>query len=264
MTKQAVAEIENKAVAMAGFDAFDAMENDLGFDSSDLITPRIAAIGSSSPQLKRSGEKYVEGVEVLDIIDTSTGEILAKAGSTFDFLPVYRTKEAIRWKPKQAGMTSRRLLTDGETFDNFAASEGLERNKDYQYMYKDGDELIEHHNYFGLDLSRDGFPCFLSMKKTGLKNARKWNTLIANAKLPNGKASPRMFSHVYKIGTYLESGNGNEWPNFTVSKSIYLGDHPDGERLFGEAMRLYDIIKQGSYRAEIDNSENEVDGEIPF
>lgn len=259
----AVAVKNENAIAMTGLASFEDMETDLGFDSSDLVTPRIVIVGDLSPQKKKSSEKYIEGVETGDIVDDSTGEILAKfEKETFDFLPVARTKEAIRWKPKRAGLASRTTLAKGHRFDAFAESEGLTRNDDYQYIYPNGDELVEHWNYFGLDLSRGGTPAFISMKKTNMKIGKRWNTLMENAKLPNGKKSPRMYTHVYSIGAFLDSGNDNEWPNWTVSQKCYLGDLENADELFERANSLFEIVNIGAYRADI--AEDAVDEEIPF
>lgn len=264
----AVAKKSDNAIASTN-SLFDEIESEgFGFDSSDLVTPRIVLVGDLSPQRKKNSAKYIEGVDVGDIVDASTGEILAKFGEKFPFLPVYRTKEAIRWRPNQGGMETRTSLEAGRTFRDFAQAEGLEQNKDYVYLYDNGDELIEHWNYFGLDLSRGGMPCFLSMKKTNIKVGKRWNTMMENAKLPSGKKSPRLFTHVYEIGAFTDSGNNREWPNWTVTQLGYIEEvFTNGEAAdyIERASSLYDIVKAGAYKAEVDDDgDNLKDGVIPF
>lgn len=248
-TELAVKNVNENAVAL--FDAFDT--DGLGFDASDFKTPRIVIVGDLSPQLKKNNAKYIPGVEVGDLVDDSTGEILAKGfgEGSFEFLPVYRTKEAIRWKPNRGGLVSRHLLGRGELFEEYARSEGLEPNEKYEWKYDDGSELVEHWNYFGLDLSRDAMPVFISMKKSNIKVGKVWNRLMQNAKLPNGKPSKVQFSHFYNIGTFMDSGNNNEWANFTVTKGGFIGEKDGWEVLSQQAKELQDIIVSGNYKADI-------------
>lgn len=248
-TEVAIKNVNENAVAL-----FSGFEDDgLGFDASDFKTPRIVIIGDLSPQLKKNNAKYIAGVEVGDLVDDSTGEILAKGfgEGSFEFLPVYRTKEAIRWKPNRGGLVSRTLLGRGELFEELARKEGLEANAKYEWKYPNDDELVEHWNYFGLDLSRDAMPVFISMKKSNIKVGKVWNRQMQNAKLPNGNTSKVQYSHFYNIGTFMDSGNNNEWPNFTVTKGGFVGEKDGWEQLTQQAKELHEIIASGDYKADI-------------
>jgi len=258
----AVQEDHTGAVAMfGGGEGGDAF----GFDSSDLLVPRISVVAELSDFRKRNNAKFIEGAEVGDLVDTSTLEIVAKGykGETFDFLPVWRSKEALRWKPNRGGLADKYLLGIGEQFSAYAEKEGLKVNDDYKLLYSDKSELVETWNYIGLDLSRGGMPVIVSFKKTGLKYGRQLNQMMQNARLPNGQKSKVMYSHFYKIGSFEESKDNNNWASISVKKGDFIYNIDGGEDYAAQAKELYDIVRSGAYRTD-DTLDETSDAEIPF
>ncbi len=243
--------------AVANATMFDDVE-DLGYgheSASDFVIPRIAIIGDLSPQIKKNKEEYIEGCEVGDIVDVAMGSILAKQGEAFEFLPVSRVKEVIEWKPRSSGggIASRNLLT--EDMNVYAQSVGARLNEEkFEYiMPKNGNELIETHQIYGINLS-DGRWCFIPMKKSNLKIARKWFTRARSIKLPNGNDAP-LFFQTYHYSTFLDNGNGNEWYNWKISEGTKLQEHENGTELFAEAMKLQEAVTSGEKVADMSGEE---------
>jgi len=263
-TNTAVATQDDHSQAVAMFGGTEGPDA-FGFDSSDLVVPRITVVADLSDFRKKNNAKYIEGAEVGDLVDTSTLEVVAKGyeGETFDFLPVWRSKEALRWKSNRGGLADKHILEIGEQFQAFADKEGLKVNEDYKYLYPNKDELVETWNYIGLDLSRGGMPVIVSFKKTGLKTGKQFNQMMQNARLPNGQKSKVMYSHFYKIGTFEESKDNNNWASISVKKGDFIGNIEGGMDYAAQAKELYDIVRSGAYRTD-DSVDDSGDSEIPF
>ncbi|MGL4675261.1 MAG: hypothetical protein ACRCXK_10405, partial [Wohlfahrtiimonas sp.] len=231
--KTEVSNVKNNAVAISG--AFDDYAGD-GYGTttkSDFIIPRISVLNALSVELKKNDAKYIEGSEAGDLVDTGFGKILSKAGKSFTFLPVMRHKEVIEWKPRTAGggIVSRKPLE--VEMDDYATKIGAKLNEKYEYKLPNGNEVIETWQFYGLILDSYGDvqPAFLPMKKSNLKVARKWFSTMKKTKLPSGKDAP-MFYSTWQIGSFEDSGNGNEWWNFTVNKGSLLMEIEDAESVF--------------------------------
>ena len=250
----AVARKENTALA----NAFDDVD-DLGFgheSASDYLIPRIAVLGDLSPQIKKTRPEYIEGAEPGDIVDTSMGEILAKQGETFEFLPVMRVKEVIEWKPRTSGGGIANRETLSETMESYAERVGATVDKEkYEFHMPNGNELIETHQYYGI-LLEDMRWAFIPMKKSNLKIAKKFFTRARAEKLPNGNPAP-LFYNVYNYGSFLDSGNGNEWYNWTISKVGKTQEKANAGELVASAKLLMEAVRSGEKTGDL----NEVDDE---
>ena len=265
MTKNEVA-IKNESPGLVDidFDAFAGNDSYGHTSQSDFVIPRVAVLGDLSPQLKKNRAEYVEGSEVGDIVDVAMGKILAKgfSGETFQFLPVARVKEAITWKPRTAGggIVNRHLLN--EEMAVYASRQGAVQNEKFEWKLSNGNEIIETIQFYGINLD-DQIPCFMPMKKSNMKVARKWLTKMMATKLPNGKTAP-MFYRTWNIGSFLDSGNGNEWPNYTVTEGPLLLDLPNYKEVFQAATSLLEIIKAGDFKTDEINDDSVIDDDVPF
>lgn len=258
-----IAKKKENAVVSAG--VFDEVAGD-GFGSlasTDYIIPRLAILGELSPQISSRKMEHIEGAEVGDMVDVVMGDILAKQGSTFDFLPVSRVKEAILWKSGRGGLMRREPLN--ETMDSFCAKLGIERSADgFEYKDKEGNEWIETHQYYGLLPSHENRWVFLPIKKSGLKVARKWFTKATSIKLGNGQQAPLYFK-TYKIGSFLDNGNGNEWYNLKVDDGPLLQDYSDNwHGVFESAKLLSESIASGDAVGDVREDDPANTDEIPF
>jgi hypothetical protein len=263
MTKNAVA-VKNETLPVEAFD-FDEFGGNDGFgdtNASDFVIPRIGLIGDLSPQIKRGNAKFIPGAEVGDIIDAALGEVLAKGyeGETIQFLPVKRVKEVIRWKPRNAGggIVSREPLV--VRMDEYAAKHGAVLNDKNEYKLSNGDEVIETWNLFGLDLSRQGMPCFVPFKKSNLRVIKPWFTKRKNQKNPkNGSTLPLLFRTIL-LGSFKDSGNGNEWSNWTITEGQTLPEIEGWKDIKAGADAFLEILEEGAYVADVAETE-EVDND---
>jgi len=260
MAKNEITKATGTAVGAAS--AFDDYAGQ-GFGhqaSTDFLIPRIAVLGDLSPQIKKNKEEYIEDAAIGDIADVAMGEILAKQGEFFPFLPVIRVKEVIEWKPRTqgGGIVSRNVLE--ETMESYAARLGVKQNDKFEYINKAGNELIETHQWYGINLIA-GRWSFIPMKKSNLKVARKWMTKASAIKLPNGAPAP-LFYKTWSIGSFLDSGNGNEWFNYRVNDGVLLQDfNEDWQSIFADAIKLKEAVESGQAKGDVRDTDIEPDSE---
>lgn len=202
--------------------------------ASDFNIPRIGIIGDLSPQIKKNHAQYIEDAEAGHLVDVGMSQIF-KDG--IEFLPVARVKEWIRWRPRKTGEG----IAERYNYD-FIAENGLTRNERNEYIVQDGsgDEVIETHQYYGLNLSANARRSFLPMKKSNLKVARRWFGQMREEKLPSGAIAP-LFFYTWNLGSFLDSGNENQWYNWTISKGRKVVDLENRDSILADAV---DFLKQ--------------------
>lgn len=254
MAKEVAVKTGGSAVATnAAFDAF-AGEGLGRQTSSDFLIPRIAVLGDLSPQVKKNKAEFIEGAEVGDIVDTAMGEILAKQGESFEYLPVVRVVELIEWKPRSSGggIASRQIMT--ESMEAVASRLGITPNAKFEFINEEGNELIETHQIYGINLSANNRWSFLPMKKSNLKIARKWFMKATSIKLNNGGQAP-LFFKTWNFGSFLDSGSGNEWWNWQIKDGELIQTRPDFKELFAESVKLLEAVKGGQATGDLNGAD---------
>lgn len=209
--------------------------------ASDFNIPRIGIIGDLSPQLKKNHSAYIEGAEAGHVVDVGMSQLFPDG---IVYLPVARVKEWIRWRPRKTGEG----ISARYDFD-FIKENNLERNERNEYIVNDGtgDEVIETWQFYGLNLSAAGRRSFLPMKKSNLKIARRWFSQMRETKLPNGNIAPLFYS-TWKLGSFLDSGNENNWYNWTLAKGDDVISLPNRDAILADAIDFLSQIKEGTVR----------------
>lgn len=280
MAKNEVATIEENANALATEADLAIFGDYAGADfedtnASDFVIPRITLLGDLSPQIKKSNAaKYIEGAEVGDIIDAGLNVKLKSgfAGERLHLLPVRRIKEVIEWKPRTAGggIVSRTVLTGGLTIEKIAKEKNAKQNEKFEWKLDNGNELIETWQLYCIDIERE-MPVFVPFKKSNIKMVKPWFTQRANAKFPDGRRDANgrparlpLFFRTIHLGSFLDSGNGNEWSNYDIKEGEVVTTLPNGHDLAQTAKDLIEILSAGAFKTEMEG-ELDNDGEdIPF
>lgn len=224
--------------------------------ASDFNIPRIGIIGDLSPQIKKNDAAYIEGAEAGNIVDVGMAQIFADG---IEFLPVARVKEWIQWAPRKTGQG----IMNRYDYD-YIKENNLERNERNEYLEKDGSEVIETWQFYGLNLTAGGRRSFLPMKKSNLKIARRWFGQMNELLLPNGNKAP-LFYHTWKLGSFADSGNGNTWWNWTVGKGSQVTELENANAVVKNAVEFFEQVNSGLVQGldeREDNSANKT--EAPF
>ena len=198
----------------------------------DFAIPRIAILQSGSDQVKKSSGAYVAGAEEGMFYDNISNEITSGEEGLV-FIPVSYRKAYIEWKPRTAGGG---FITDHGIDDT--AYKACEVNDKGAHITVDGNEIVPTAEYYGLivdEASKITKQVVISLAKSQLKKARRWNTLINQLQVPRpdgkGNFNPAMFYMAYKLTTVPESNDQGSW--FGISVATYKSTlEIGGEQLY--------------------------------
>lgn len=267
MSKE-VALTENKELAnIEEFDTsvFDDFSGE-GFGdvtSSDFMIPRLAVIGTLSPELKKTNAKYIEGAVAGDLVDVAMGQLFKEV----NILPVARVKEWIKWAPRSTG----KGIIDRFDYD-YIAEKGLVKNErnefiDHTDKANPGCEVIETWQFYCLNLSASeyGRRCFMPMKKSNLKVARRWFGQMAEMTIAGSGRKAPLFYSTWNVGSFVDSGGENEWHNFTITKGDDIVKHKHSKEIIANAIDFLNQIKSGEVKGQDEEVDHDPEtGEVPF
>jgi hypothetical protein len=235
-------------------DAHKGMEQ-MGAD--DLALPFIRILGDLSPQVKKSKAEYVEGAEPGMLFNTVSKE-LYDGSKGIQVVPCYYKREYIEWSDRGEG--------PGAPIAVHPANTDLMNQTNRDAMGKDrlpnGNYLENTASYYVMVLSEDGSAetALITMKSTGLKTSRQWNSMISGIKLQgtNGKFTPPMFSHIYHLTTVEMSNKKGTWSTWSVAKVGPVQDMGAYE----QAKIFADSVSKGDVQAKHGGEESE--DKVPF
>jgi len=235
-------------------DADKGMEQ-MGAD--DLALPFIRILGDLSPQVKKSKAEYVEGAEPGMLFNTVSKE-LYDGSKGIQVVPCYYKREYIEWSDRGEG--------PGAPIAVHPANTDLMNQTNRDAMGKDrlpnGNYLENTASYYVMVLSEDGSAetALITMKSTGLKTSRQWNSMISGIKLQgtNGKFTPPMFSHIYHLTTVEMSNKKGTWSTWSVAKVGPVQDMGAYE----QAKVFADSVSKGDVQAKHGGEESE--DKVPF
>lgn len=235
-------------------DAHKGMEQ-MGAD--DLALPFIRILGDLSPQVKKSKAEYVEGAEPGMLFNTVSKE-LYDGSKGIQVVPCYYKREYIEWSDRGEG--------PGAPIAVHPANTDLINQTNRDAMGKDrlpnGNYLENTASYYVMVLSDDGSAetALITMKSTGLKTSRQWNSMISGIKLQgtNGKFTPPMFSHIYHLTTVEMSNKKGTWSTWSVAKVGPVQDMGAYE----QAKVFADSVSKGDVQAKHGGEESE--DKVPF
>ena len=104
-----------------------------------------------------------------------------------------------------------------------------------------GNYILTVGNHFVLIVDGDvAETALISMSSSQGKVSRKWNSMMMSIVLEGQKGTytPPSFSHIYKLTTVLNSGKGNQWYGYNVSK---VGPVTD-EKIYARAKSFYESL----------------------
>ena len=243
-----VATKQSGAVATLDFvsDSGMGLEN---VDKGDLALPFLKLLQSGSDETKKRHAKYVEGAEAGMFYNTVTKK-LYNGEKGIEVIPVFYKMTYPEWAPfeKREG----RPVHNDRGPDIMGKVTQNDRNKD---MLDNGNEIIKTANYFVIIKGDKTEKALLTMKSTGLKTSRQWNSLMEDQfenDPKTGKAVPApMFSRVYKLNSVEQTGSFT-WHTYNVN----LLKKVDNAGLYQMARDFHNSIK-GSQQKSADAIQEE-------
>lgn len=234
----------------------------------DQLLPYVGIVQAGSPQIKRSHEKYLEGVGIGDILMSSIGRWWSGEKGLI-FVQAHFTQDVVEWIPRdQGGGVVARHAGMPDDARRVVDAENPQRQK---WGSPRGTEYVHTKYHYGIIMNGDealgGDPLgpmqgVLTLSSSGLQFSRQWTTLQNNIKLPDGRIAPAR-ARVWCLTTTNRSKGGNDWSVFRAEDRGWLTD----KTVYDAAGQMYEAIQSGRMKAEVGEgpaADPETDGEVPF
>ena len=180
-----------------------------------LALPILKLLQNGSGEAQRRNQNYVEGAEPGMLLNTVTKK-LYNGAEGIEVIPCHYKLEYQEWADFGTG--------SGRPENIFDASSGILSNTKNEM----GKDRLDNGNYIltvgqHYVLIRDGNStenALISMSSSQGKVSRKWNSMMMSITLDgkNGPYTPPSFSHKYRLTSVLNSGKGNQWYGYNVTK----------------------------------------------
>jgi len=193
-------------------DAHAGFEN---VKTTSLALPILKLLQNGSGEAQKRNQNYVEGAEPGMFLNTVTKKLYDGAKG-IEVIPCHYKLEYQEWADFGTGSGRPENIYD-------ANSDILSKTKNEM-----GKDRLENGNYIQTVgqhyvLIREGNStenALISMSSSQGKVSRKWNSMMMSITLDgkNGPYTPPSFSHKYRLTSVLNSGKGNQWYGFNVTK----------------------------------------------
>ena len=193
-------------------DAHAGFEN---VKTSSLALPILKLLQNGSGEAQKRNQNYVEGAEPGMLLNTVTKK-LYNGAEGIEVIPCHYKLEYQEWADFGTG--------SGRPENIFDASSGILSNTKNEM----GKDRLDNGNYIltvgqHYVLIRDGNStenALISMSSSQGKVSRKWNSMMMSITLDGEKGpyTPPSFSHKYRLTSVLNSGKGNQWYGYNVTK----------------------------------------------
>ena len=193
-------------------DAHAGFEN---VKTSSLALPILKLLQNGSGEAQKRNQNYVEGAEPGMFLNTVTKKLYDGAKG-IEVIPCHYKLEYQEWADFGTGSGRPENIYD-------ANSDILSKTKNEM-----GKDRLDNGNYIltvgqHYVLIRDGNStenALISMSSSQGKVSRKWNSMMMSITLDgkNGPYTPPSFSHKYRLTSVLNSGKGNQWYGYNVTK----------------------------------------------
>ena len=193
-------------------DAHAGFEN---VNTTSLALPILKLLQNGSGEAQKRNQNYVEGAEPGMLLNTVTKKLYDGAKG-IEVIPCHYKLEYQEWADFGTGSGRPENIFD-------ANSDILSKTKN-----ENGKDRLENGNYIQTVgqhyvLIRDGNStenALISMSSSQGKVSRKWNSMMMSITLDgkNGPYTPPSFSHKYRLTSVLNSGKGNQWYGYNLTK----------------------------------------------
>ena len=193
-------------------DAHAGFEN---VNTSSLALPILKLMQNGSGEAQKRNQNYVEGAEPGMLLNTVTKKLYDGAKG-IEVIPCHYKLEYQEWADFGTGSGRPENIYD-------ANSDILSKTKNEM-----GKDRLDNGNYIltvgqHYVLICDGIStenALISMSSSQGKISRKWNSMMMSITLDgkNGPYTPPSFSHKYRLTSVLNSGKGNQWYGYNVTK----------------------------------------------
>jgi len=267
--KKAVTEKASTALANVAVFEEDAGEG-VAMGKEDIQLPRLKILQGNKVG---EGQQSMPGIAEGDFYNDATLDFF-KGSEGIRVIPCVYQRRFLRW-PAQRGNTPPIAEYPPEgplptTVRDVNNTDVITHEIDGTAC-NNGEYLEETHNHYVLVLLENGMTQMAchSMKKTGLKPSRTWNSIVGSrvAEGKNGPFTPARYSHVYKLETFAREKDGNRWTqvNVKLDSSLIEENRVDlykKAKDFATAIAAGEVSVKHEGEEDIPAAVNE--GDVPF
>jgi len=214
-----------------------------GFENvrqQSVALPILKLLQNGSAEAQKRNQAYVDGAEPGMLLNTVTKKIY-DGSKGISVVPCHYKLEYQEWSDYGTG-SGRPEQIYPDTSDILTKTTKDQIGKD---RLPNGNYILTVGQHFVLIVDGENTEtALISMSSSQGKISRKWNSMMMSITLngKNGNYTPPSFSHVYKITTVLNSGKGNQWYGYNVSK---IGPVQD-QAVYERAKQFYQSLASGN------------------
>ena len=189
-----------------------------GFENvktSSLALPILKLLQNGSGEAQKRNQNYVEGAEPGMLLNTVTKKLYDGAKG-IEVIPCHYKLEYQEWADFGTGSGRPENIFDANS--DILSKTKNEMGKD---RLDNGNYILTVGQHYVLILDGNSTEnALISMSSSQGKISRKWNSMMMSITLDgkNGPYTPPSFSHKYRLTSVLNSGKGNQWYGFNVTK----------------------------------------------
>jgi hypothetical protein len=251
-------------------DVVATSNQDRAFTADEQTIPFLKILQPLSPAVQEDGDGAISGARPGMFLNSATEQLYdGKVGITI--VPITHERNFTEWKPKRGGF----VKNWGETF-SWQAECDKSQWDEYRPQTRSGNEIILAHLHYVYVINADGSynSCVFSFAGTLIKKARRWATMMSNAKI-NTANGPKPAAHsyyVYKAVTELERNDQGSWyspriaPLVIDNKWQSVRDLILGKDIWEGAKAFRQSLLEGTIHAAAPDYGEEAtnDDEVPF
>lgn len=194
----------------------------------DLLIPRLCVCNSLSPQRNKQHESFIKGLEEGHLFNSLTGQ---NYGDDATVIPLFFFKNYIKFKDIKDG---------GGVLAQYGRREEVP-DEELSWNNPTGKPLTtEFKNRMCMIDTGEGNwqPIVVSFKSTGMKDAKKWNSLINMIPLP-------AYARVYKLVSSPRTKNNNSYFGIAVQPAEFVT-----KEVLDSAKALFDSLQSKGYKVD--------------
>lgn len=193
-------------------DAHAGFEN---VKTTSLALPILKLLQNGSGEAQKRNQNYVEGAEPGMFLNTVTKKTYEGA-TGIEVIPCHYKLEYQEWADFGTGSGRPENIYDADS--DILSKTKNEMGKD---RLDNGNYILTVGQHYVLIIDGNSTEnALISMSSSQGKISRKWNSMMMSITLDgkNGPYTPPSFSHKYRLTSVLNSGKGNQWYGYNVTK----------------------------------------------
>lgn len=248
-----------------------------GATRNELLTPFVAVVHYSCPQITEGDEKYIDGARPGMLFNTVTKQ-LSNGREGVQVVPVMREHLYTEWRENRGGFVGTHSVDDPLVMRLVE-----EQGKFKKLITEDGNELMEQFNLY-VEYAPDGQPitvencqeAVIAFTSSKIQGYKAMFTTVNGIRYPSSKGlvSPPLWAHRWLLRSVPKKND--QGPFFVFDMSL-VDPRPTmmqpmnsllrmNDQLYKRAREFYEMLTSGSRVADYAtaNDATSLEDEIPF